>query len=152
METTLVLVKPDGVQRGLIGKIVSRFEAKGLQIAGLKLMKPTRDLLETHYAVHKERPFFGSLLAFMSSGPVVALALRGENAIAVVRTLVGSTNGQEADPGTIRGDFGMSRSFNLVHGSDGPDTARDELALWFGDELLDYELDNLRWVYDPTDG
>ena len=152
METTLVLVKPDGVQRGLIGQILSRFEAKGLRIVGLKLMRPDRTLLEKHYAVHKERPFFGSLLDFMSSGPVAAVALEGENAIAVVRTLMGTTNGQESPPGTIRGDYGMSRSFNLVHGSDGADTARDELALWFGDDLLSYDLDSLRWVYDPGDG
>lgn len=151
METTLILVKPDGVQRGLMGQILARFECKGLQVAGLKLIKPSRALLETHYAVHKERPFFGSLLEFMSSGPVLALALRGENAIAVARNLIGATNGQEANPGTIRGDFGMSKSFNLVHGSDGADTARDELALWFGDELLDYGLDTLRWVYDEND-
>ena len=151
METTLILVKPDGVQRGLMGRILSRFEAKGLQVVGLKLMKPARTLLEEHYAVHKERPFFGSLLEFMSSGPVLALALRGDNAIAVARKLIGATNGQEAEPGTIRGDFGMSKSFNMVHGSDGADTAQSELALWFGDELLDYELDGLRWVYDPSD-
>ena len=151
METTLILVKPDGVQRGLMGQILARFEAKGLQVVGLKLMTPSRDLLETHYAVHKERPFFGSLLEFMSSGPVLALALRGDNAISVARNLIGATNGQEAAPGTIRGDFGMSKSFNMVHGSDGADTARDELALWFGGELLDYSLDSLRWVYDPSD-
>ena len=151
METTLILVKPDGVQRGLIGQILARFESKGLQLVGLKLMKPSRELLETHYAVHKERPFFGGLLEFMSSAPVAAIALRGENAIAVARTLIGPTNGQEAPPGTIRGDFGMSRSFNLVHGSDAAGTARDELALWFGDALLDYDLETLRWVYDPTD-
>ena len=151
METTLVLVKPDGVQRGLVGSILTRFEAKGLKVVGLKLVKPARALLETHYEVHKERPFFKSLLGFMSSGPVVALALRGENAVAVVRSLVGATNGAEAAPGTIRGDYGMSKSFNLVHGSDGADTAATELALWFGDELLDYDLDGLRWVYD-TDG
>lgn len=151
METTLVLVKPDGVQRGLAGQILARFEAKGLQVVGLKLMTPGRDLLEKHYAVHKERPFFGSLLDFMSSGPVVAMALRGDDAITVARNLIGSTDGKAAAPGTIRGDFGMSKSFNLVHGSDGADTARDELALWFGGELLDYDLQSLRWVYDPSD-
>ena len=150
METTLVLVKPDGVQRGRIGSIIARFEAKGLKLVGLKLMKPERSLLEEHYAVHAERPFFGSLLSFMSSGPVVAMALEGESAIAVVRNLVGATNGAEAAPGTIRGDFGMSKSFNMVHASDGPDTAATEMAIWFTDEeLVAWDLDVLRWVYDP---
>ena len=149
METTLVLVKPDGVQRGLVGAVLSRLEAKGLQLVGLKLLEPTRDLLERHYAVHKERPFFASLLAFMSSGPVAAIAVRGDGAIETVRRMMGPTNGAEAPAGTIRGDFGMSRSFNLVHGSDGTETAAFELPLWFpGDGLLDYDLDRLRWVYD----
>jgi nucleoside-diphosphate kinase len=152
LETTLVLVKPDGVQRGLVGEIVSRFEQKGLQLVGLKLLKAPRALLEKHYAVHRERPFYAGLLAFMSSGPVVAMALRGHGAIETVRTLMGSTNAAAAPAGTIRGDHGMSRSFNLVHGSDGSETARSELALWFpGSELLDYDLDALRWVYDPED-
>lgn len=149
METTLVLVKPDGVQRGLIGAVLSRLEAKGLQVVGLKLLKPARELLEQHYAVHKERPFFKSLLGFMSSGPVAAIAVRGDGAIETVRRMMGSTNGAEAAAGTIRGDYGMSKSFNIVHGSDGTDTAAFELPLWFpGDELLDYDLDGLRWVYD----
>ena len=149
METTLVLVKPDGVQRGLIGSVISRLEAKGLQLVGLKLLKPARELLEQHYAVHKERPFFGSLLAFMSSGPVAAIAVRGDGAIETVRRMMGPTHGAEAPAGTIRGDYGMSKSFNLVHGSDGADTAAFELPLWFpAGELLDYDLDALRWVYD----
>jgi len=149
METTLVLVKPDGVQRGLVGAVLSRFEAKGLQLVGLKLLKPARELLEQHYAVHKERPFFQSLLGFMSSGPVAAIAVRGDGAIETVRRMMGSTNGAEAAAGTIRGDYGMSKSFNIVHGSDGTDTAAFELPLWFpGGALLDYDLDGLRWVYD----
>ena len=149
METTLVLVKPDGVQRGLVGAVVSRLEAKGLQLVGLKLLKPARELLEKHYAVHSERPFFKSLLGFMSSGPVAAIAVRGDGAIETVRRMMGSTNGAEAPAGTIRGDYGMSKSFNIVHGSDGADTAAFELPLWFpGNELLDYDLDGLRWVYD----
>ncbi len=151
METTLVLVKPDGVQRGAIGNIISRFEAKGLQLVGMKLMAPPRELLEKHYAVHAERPFFGSLLRFMSSGPVVALAVRGESAIAVVRTLVGATNGAEAAPGTIRGDLGMSKSFNLVHASDGADTAAFEMGLWFPEGTVAHDLDGLRWVYDADE-
>lgn len=151
METTLVLVKPDGVQRGLVGSILARFEAKGLQVVGLKMLVPSRELLHEHYAVHRERPFFEGLVGFMASSPVVAIALRGEDAVAVVRRLMGPTDGKEAAPGTIRGDHGMSRSFNLVHGSDGPETAASELKLWFGDDLLDYELRSQRWVYDPTD-
>jgi nucleoside-diphosphate kinase len=151
METTLVLVKPDGVQRGHVGTVVSRLEAKGLQLVGLKMLQPERALLEEHYAVHRERPFYEGLLTFMSSGPVVAIAVRGHDAIQTVRRLMGPTNGAEAPPGTIRGDFGMSRSFNLVHGSDGPDTARTELALWFGDDLLDWDQGTLGWVYDPED-
>jgi len=149
METTLVLVKPDGVQRGAIGNIISRFEAKGLQLVGLKLMAPSRDLLEKHYAVHAERPFFDSLLRFMGSGPVVAMAVRGEGAIGVVRNLVGVTNGAEAAPGTIRGDLGMSKSFNLIHASDGADTAAFEMGLWFSDDTVAYDLHGARWVYDP---
>ncbi|MHC5012668.1 MAG: nucleoside-diphosphate kinase, partial [Planctomycetota bacterium] len=117
MDTTLVLVKPDGVQRGHVGTVISRFEAKGLELVGLKLLMPPRELLEKHYAVHRERPFYEGLLRFMSSGPVVAIAVRGVGAIETVRRLMGPTHGAEAPPGTIRGDFGMSRSFNLVHGS-----------------------------------
>ena len=149
-ETTLVLVKPDGVQRGLIGRILGRFEAKGLQIVGLKMLQAPMETLRQHYAVHQERPFFQSLLGFMSSGPVAAIAIRGEGAIETVRRLMGPTNGAEAPAGTIRGDFGMSRSFNLVHGSDGAETAAYELPLWFAaGEIVDWSLDGLRWVYDP---
>lgn len=149
METTLVLVKPDGVQRGLIGAVLGRLEAKGLQIVGLKLRRPPRELLEAHYAVHREQPFFESLLAFMSSGPVVAIAVRGDGAITTVRRMMGPTNGAEAPPGTIRGDHGMSKSSNLVHGSDKAETAAYEIPLWFTDhEIIDYPLDTLRWVYE----
>jgi nucleoside-diphosphate kinase len=149
METTLVLVKPDGVQRAVVGDVVSRLERKGLQLVGMKFLLAPRDLLERHYAVHRERPFYGSLLAFMSSGPVVAMAWRGEGAIEVVRGLVGPTHGAEAPPGTIRGDHGLSKSFNLVHASDGPDTAREEVALWFGEGLVDWDPHGARWIYDP---
>jgi nucleoside-diphosphate kinase len=140
-ETTLVLVKPDGVQRGLVGRIVARFEEKGFQVAGLKLMRAGKALLEQHYAAHRERPFFPGLVAFMGSGPIVALAVRGLKAIEVVRKMMGKTNAAEAEPGTIRGDFGLSRSFNLVHGSDSPEAAKKELALFFpAGEILDYDL------------
>lgn len=130
-ETTLVLVKPDGVERGLVGRILTRLEEKGLEIAGLKLLKASPALLAQHYSDHKDRPFYPGLVAFMGSGPVVAVAVRGLKAIDVVRKLMGKTNSAEAEPGTIRGDFGLSRSFNLIHGSDSAANAAKELALWF---------------------
>ena len=149
MERTLVLLKPDAVQRGLVGSILSRFEAKGLSIVGLKMRTFDRSVLEQHYEVHKERPFYPNLVEFMTSGPVVAIALEGKDAITVVRTLVGKTNAREAAPGTIRGDFGMSFSNNLVHASDGEDTAKFELGLWFSDaaELSDWTPADLEWRY-----
>jgi nucleoside-diphosphate kinase len=149
METTLVLVKPDGVQRALVGEIVSRFERKGLQIVGLKLVRLSRDLLERHYGEHRSKPFFAGLVSFMSSGPVVVAALRGLSAVAIVRALMGKTFGRDAAPGTIRGDLAVSSSFNLVHGSDSPESAARELALFFRpEEVLDYPLGNREWVYD----
>jgi len=153
VERTLVLFKPDAVQRGLVGKILSRFEEKGLKIVGLKMRVFPTEHLEKHYEVHKERPFFKSLVQFMGSSPVVALALEGKNAIEVTRTMMGKTNSAEAPPGTIRGDFGMSFSHNLVHGSDGPDTAETELALWFADpnELCDWTPSTLNWTYDAEE-
>ena len=149
MERTLVLLKPDAVQRGLIGKIVGRFEDKGLKLVGMKLRQFPKALLEKHYAVHKERPFFANLVKFMGSGPVVALALEGKDAIEVTRKLMGKTNARQAEPGTIRGDFGMSFSNNLVHGSDGPESAKTELALFFpgADELVEWQPSNLGWTY-----
>ena len=149
METTLVLVKPDGVQRGLIGEILGRFERKGLQVAGLKLARLSKDLLEKHYGEHKSKPFFAGLVSFMGSAPVTVMALRGLNAVTIVRGLMGKTFGKDAAPGTIRGDLAISSSFNLVHGSDGPEAAARELALFFGPgELLDYPVGNRDWVYD----
>jgi nucleoside-diphosphate kinase len=149
VERTLVLLKPDAVQRGLIGAILSRFEAKGLQIVGLKLRRFPRDLIERHYAAHKARQFYPGLIKFMTSGPVVAVVLQGQDAIDVTRRLMGKTNGRESEPGTIRGDLCMSRSTNLVHGSDGPESAREELALWFGDasEIAEWTPTNLPWMY-----
>lgn len=149
LERTLVLLKPDAVQRGLIGAIVARFEQKGLRIVGLKLRQFERKLIEEHYAVHKERPFYPKLVQFMTSGPVVAIALEGKEAIEVTRKLMGKTNSRQAEAGTIRGDFGMSFSNNLVHGSDGPDAAKKELALFFGGagELVDWKPATLEWVY-----
>jgi nucleoside-diphosphate kinase len=149
METTLVLIKPDGVQRGLAGEILSRFERKGLQVVGLKLARLPRELLERHYADHKAKPFFAGLVAFMSSSPVVVVALRGVQAVSIVRNLMGKTFGKDAAPGTIRGDLAISSSFNLVHGSDSPESAVRELGLFFGPgEVLEYPLGNRDWIYD----
>lgn len=150
MERTLVLLKPDAVQRGLVGRILARFEAKGLQLVGLKMRQFSADHLREHYAVHRERPFFRSLVEYMSSGPVVALALEGKDAVAVVRRLVGATNAREAAPGTIRGDLGMSFSNNLVHASDGPESAAFELGLWFPDaaEVVEWTPADLSWRYN----
>ena len=153
MERTLVLLKPDAVQRGLVGPILARFEQKGLKIVGLKLRQFPSSLLEQHYAAHKERPFFRNLVKFMGSGPVVAVALEGKEAIEVTRKLMGKTNAAEAEPGTIRGDFALSRSNNLVHGSDSPEAAKKELALFFPDaaEICDWNSPEFPWVYSPEE-
>ena len=149
-ERTLVLVKPDGVQRQLAGRIIARFEERGLKIVGLKLVKVDRDLAERHYAIHKGKPFFDGLVAFITSSPLVAMALEGPNAIGMGRTMVGATRPTEAAPGTIRGDLAVEMGQNLVHASDGPDTAATELAIWFRpDELVGYEREIDRWVRGP---
>ena len=151
-ERTLVLVKPDGVQRLLAGRIIARFEERGLKIVGLKLVQVDRELAERHYAIHREKPFFGSLVEFITSSPLVAMALDGPNAIAVVRAMVGATRPHEAAPGTIRGDLALETAQNLIHASDGAETAVAELALWFRtDELLDYERDIDRWALAPAE-
>ena len=153
METTLVLVKPDGVQRRLVGRILSRFEEKGLQVTGLKLALLPKSLLETHYGAHKGKPFYEGLVTYMASSPVVAVALRGRNAVAVVRKMMGATFGSKAEPGTIRGDLAISDGYNLVHGSDSPESAEKELALFFGKgEVLDWKPGDQNWVYDASDG
>jgi nucleoside-diphosphate kinase len=136
MEKTLILLKPDCVQRRLIGAILQRFEQKGLRLAGLKLVQVSRGLAEQHYAVHKGRPFYESLLKFLVSGPTVALVLEGPNAVSVGRNLIGATDGAKAAPGTIRGDFALSVQNNLIHGSDSPENAATEVALWFKQEEL----------------
>jgi len=152
IERTLVLIKPDGVQRLLVGRILARYEERGLKIAGLKLVHVDRALAERHYAAHREKPFFGGLVEFITSAPLVALALDGPNAIAVVRAINGATRPHEAAPGTVRGDFALETAQNIVHASDGPEAAAEELALWFSaDELLDYERDVDRWVLAPND-
>jgi nucleoside-diphosphate kinase len=136
VERTLVLVKPDGVSRGLAGEIVRRLQARGLVLRGAKLLTVTEELAGEHYAEHREKPFFGELVAFITSSPTLALVLEGEGAIASVRTTMGATNPQNAAPGTIRGDFALAMPNNLVHGSDAPESAAREIALWFGDDEL----------------
>jgi nucleoside-diphosphate kinase len=151
-ERTLVLVKPDGVQRLLVGRIISRFEERGLKIVGLKLVAVSRELAERHYAVHRDKPFFPGLVAFITSSPLVAMALEGPAAIAVVRAMVGATRPHEAAPGTIRGDLALETAQNLIHASDGPETATAELALWFAPgELVAYEREIDRWALAPQD-
>ncbi len=153
MERTLVLLKPDAVQRGLAGRILARFEEKGLKLIGMKLRQFPEELIQQHYAVHKERPFYASLVAYMTSGAVVALALEGLDVIAVVRRLVGATNSREADPGTIRGDFGMSFSNNLVHASDSAESAERELGIFFPDaaEICEWTPVTLPWNYNVAE-
>lgn len=152
MQTTFIFLKPDAVQRGLMGKIIQRFEDKGLSFVGMKLVQVSEDLAKKHYAEHAERPFFPGLLKFITSSPVLACAIQGPNAVAVCRTLIGATNGQKADPGTIRGDLGMSGANNMIHGSDSPESAERELALWFTqDELVKMDKTANQWIYDPSD-
>jgi nucleoside-diphosphate kinase len=151
-ERTLVLIKPDGVQRQLVGRILGRYEERGLKIIGMKLVQVDRSLAEEHYAAHRERPFFAGLVDFITSSPLVAVALDGPNAIAVVRAINGATRPHEAAPGTIRGDFALETAQNIVHASDGPDASAVELALWFAeDELIDYDREVDRWVLAPAD-
>jgi len=153
MERTLIIFKPDAVQRGLCGQILSRFENKGLQIAGLKFMKIPRETAETHYAPHKGKGFYEGLVKFMTSSPVLVVALQGKNAIAIARKMMGATFGSNAEPGTIRGDFGVSNSFNLIHGSDSPEAATKELGLFFKpEELLEWTPTIQPWVYDMGKG
>jgi nucleoside-diphosphate kinase len=147
MQRTLVLVKPDGVQRGLIGEIVGRFERKGLKVVGLSLLKVSTDLAERHYAVHAGKHFYEGLVEFITAGPVAAVALEGPDAIGVVRRMVGKTMPNEAEPGTIRGDLGISGLRNLIHASDAPETAESELTLWFGaGQLIDYGREVDAWI------
>jgi nucleoside-diphosphate kinase len=136
VETTLVLVKPDGVRRGLAGEVVARFERRGYELRGARLLKITKALAQQHYAEHKGKPFFGELVSFITSGPVLAVAVRGEDAIAGVRAMMGATNPADSAPGTIRGDYATLLSENIVHGSDARASAKRELALFFPDGLV----------------
>jgi nucleoside-diphosphate kinase len=147
MQQTLILLKPDAVQRRLVGEITRRFERKGLRLAGLKLIDPSRQLAEQHYAVHKGKPFYDSLLSFLTSGPTVAMVWEGREAVAACRSLMGLTDGAKAPPGTIRGDLALSVQNNLVHGSDSPENAAVEIALWFkSEELVKYGPVDATWV------
>lgn len=148
MERTLVLIKPDGVQRGLVGEILSRFERRGLHLLALKLMAVERELAERHYAEHRERPFFEAVIDFISSSPVVAMVWEGPNVVSLVRSMMGPTNPGVAAPGTIRGDLGVDIGQNVVHGSDSPARAEEEIALFFApDELVRWEREGSAWIY-----
>jgi nucleoside-diphosphate kinase len=152
METTLLILKPDAVQRGLIGRVIARFEDKGLTIAGMKLMRIPRELAERHYAPHKGKPFYAGLLDYITAGPVVILAVRGQRAIDISRRLMGKTFGFEAEPGTIRGDFGASKTYNLIHGSDSPQTAEFEIGLYFEpQELINYARPAHAWTFKENE-
>jgi nucleoside-diphosphate kinase len=149
LERTFVAIKPDGVQRGIVGEVIRRFESKGFMLVGLKVMQVSRELAEQHYAVHKERPFFPGLVNFITSGPLVAMVWEGDGVIASARKLIGATNPLTAEPGTIRGDFGVSIGRNLIHGSDAPETAQQEIKLWFKDEeLVSWEPAITPWLYE----
>ncbi len=149
MERTFVMVKPDGVQRGLVGEVISRLERKGLKIVAMKMLWIARELAESHYAEHREKPFFSALVDYITSGPVVAMVVEGKNAIKVVRTLVGATNPAEAAPGTIRGDFGLDVGRNVVHASDSPQSADREISLFFSDdEIVNWEKVDEDWIYE----
>jgi nucleoside-diphosphate kinase len=145
-QRTFVILKPDAVQRGLVGEILSRFEHKGLKIVGMKFMLASAEAAKQHYQEHAEKPFFGGLVNFITSSPLVALVLEGDEAVTVARTLIGATDGRKAAPGTIRGDFGCSKSNNLVHGSDSPESAVRELSIWFPEKLIDWTPCAQTWV------
>jgi len=146
-ERTFVMVKPDGVQRGLVGEIISRFEKKGLKIVAMKLVSVPKDLAEKHYGIHKDKPFFAPTVKYITSSPVVAMVFEGINAINLVRNMMGKTNPQDATSGTIRGDYGQFIGRNIVHGSDGPDTAEFEINLWFKpEEIANYTKIDEEWL------
>jgi nucleoside-diphosphate kinase len=148
MERTFVIIKPDAVQRGLVGEIVARFERRGLKIVGMKFIQVSEELARKHYAVHEGKPFFNGLIQYIVSAPVVAMVLEGTNAIAAVRKTLGATRPAEAELGTIRADFGLEIGRNLVHGSDGADTAVSEIALWFGEDLVSWGRASDPWIFE----
>ncbi|MBD1910651.1 MULTISPECIES: nucleoside-diphosphate kinase [unclassified Leptolyngbya] len=149
MERSFIAIKPDGVQRGLVGEIIRRFEQKGFTLVGLKLLNVSKELAESHYGVHKEKPFFAGLVEFITSGPVVAMVWEGDGVIASARKLIGATNPLNAEPGTIRGDFGANIGRNIIHGSDAPETAAQEIALWFKpEELAAWTPTLMPWIHE----
>ena len=148
MERTFIMIKPDGVQRGLIGDILSRFEAKGYKLVGLNLTSPGQAQIEEHYSEHRERPFFAPLVAFVNSGPVAAMVWEGHNVIASGRKMIGATNPDAADMGTIRGDLAINFRKNAVHASDSKESAAREIALWFGEGLIEWDSHSKAWIYE----
>jgi nucleoside-diphosphate kinase len=149
VERTFIAIKPDGVQRGLVGEIIRRFEKKGFTLVGLKQLQVSRELAESHYDVHRERPFFGGLVDFITSAPVVAMVWEGDGVVASARQIIGATNPLTSAPGTIRGDFGVNIGRNLIHGSDAVETAQREIALWFkDDELVSWTPTISTWLYE----
>jgi nucleoside-diphosphate kinase len=149
MERTFIMIKPDGVQRNLVGEVIRRFETKGFKLVGLKLLSVSKELAAKHYDVHKERPFFAGLVQFITSSPVVAMVWEGDGVVASARNLIGATNPLTSAPGTIRGDFGVSVGRNLIHGSDAIETAQYEIALWFTpEELVSWEPTVNPWLYE----
>ncbi len=152
MEKTLIILKPDSVQRRLVGQIISRLEDKGLTILAMKMMQMSQEQAERLYAPHKGKLFYPGLIEYITAGPVVVMAVAGRRAIEITRLMMGATFGHEAAPGTIRGDFGAGKTYNLIHGSDSPETAEHELSLYFTpDELLDYEMPNRKWIFTPDE-
>ena len=149
MERTFIAIKPDGVQRGLVGEIIQRFESKGFKLVGLKQLQVSRALAEEHYGEHKEKPFFAGLVDFITSSPVVAMVWEGKEVVASARKMIGATNPLSSEPGTIRGDFGIDIGRNIIHGSDAVETAQREIALWFNDgELSSWEPTLDQWIYE----
>ena len=149
MERTYLMIKPDGVQRGICGGIVSRFEKKGLKLVAMKLMVIPKEVAENHYGEHKERPFFPSLINYITSGPVLAMVWEGESAVSVCRNMMGKTNPKESAPGTIRGDYGMQTGMNIIHGSDSVESAEREISIFFRpEELVSYEKTIQSWIYE----
>jgi nucleoside-diphosphate kinase len=149
VERTFLAVKPDGVQRGLVGEIIHRYEAKGFSLVGLKLMMVSRELAEHHYGEHKDKSFFPGLVDFITSGPVVAMVWEGKGVVAAARKMIGATNPLNSEPGTIRGDYGIDIGRNIIHGSDAPETAEREISLWFKpEELAVWDATLATWIYE----
>lgn len=148
MERTFIILKPDAVQRGLVGEIIKRFEQRGLKLVAMRMMQVSNDLASKHYGEHEGKPFYEGLISYITSAPVVAAVLEGTSAISIVRSTVGATKPAEAAPGTIRADFGLEIGRNLVHASDAPETAKNEIALWFGEDLIDWKRNTDEWIFE----